>query len=202
MPVTMPSLYGFVTASNFYLETNTQIFESPINKTVQTLALSGARWKAEITLRRMKPTEAAQWIAFFLACRGMSDTFQLGDPNWPKNYGVGTGSPVVNGAGQTGTSLNITGATANITNWLRAGDYFSVNGELKRLVAPCNTNGSGQTTLLFEPPLRNSPSNSAVITVNNPTAKMRLSDDMQQQWLTDFNGIYQEKTFSCFESIP
>lgn len=202
MPVTMPSLSGYVVASNFYLETNTQIFESPLNRTVQTVALAGARWRADITLRAMKKQEAAQWIAFFLQLRGMSDTFTMQDPDWRVNLGLSTGSPLVNGAGQTGNSLVVDSCPANVTNWLRPADYFQIGDELKRVVAPVNTNGSGQATITFEPRIRVSPADNSSVIIRGAAGKFRLMDDQQLQWEIGRNGTYPEKTFSCFESIP
>lgn len=202
MTIDMPSTYGFITQSNFYLETNTQKFESPINKSVQTIQLGGARWRADYTLRPMNKADAAKWIAFFLKLRGMSETFYGFDPDWITNRGAMGGTPLVNGAGQTGNTLNIDGCTANVTNWLRAGDYFAAGGELKRLTADVNTNGSGQATLSFEPYFRNAPSDNSAVTIASPKVKMRLVDDMQMSWNSNYNGIYEPKTFSAFEAIP
>jgi hypothetical protein len=200
--IDLPSTIGFIKASNFYLETNTQMFTSPINKSVQTVQLSGARWRADITLRMMKKADAATWIAFFLKMRGMSETFYGFDPDWKVNRGAMGGTPLVNGAGQTGTSLIIDGCTPNVTGWLKAGDYYSVGGELKRLTGDVDTNGSGQATLVGEPYLRTSPADNAAVTITNPKAKMRLVDDSQLSWQSNQHGIYGEKTFSAFESIP
>lgn len=203
--IDMPSTLGFIKESNFYLETNTQMFTSPLNKSIQTIQLSGARWRMDLTLRAMTKAEAAKWIAFFLQLRGMSETFYGFDPDWISNQGsarITPGTPLVNGAGQTGTSLVIDGCPLSVTGYLKAGDYYSVNGELKRLTADVNTNGSGQATLVGEPYIRISPADNAAVTVANPKAKMRLMDDSQLSWMSNQNGIYQEKTFSAFESIP
>lgn len=198
----MPSTIGFIKASNFYLETNTQMFISPINNSVQTAQLSGARWRMDITLRQMKKSEAALWVAFFMKLRGMSETFYGFDPDWKTNRGVMGGTPLVNGAGQTGTSLNIDGCPPNVIGWLKAGDFYSAGGELKRLTADVDTNGSGQAVLVGEPYFRNSPADNSAVTIVNPKVKMRLADDNQLSWQSNHNGIYQEKTFSSFESIP
>lgn len=198
----MPSTFGIVRASNFYLETNTQIFTSPINKSVQTVELSGARWRMDMTLRVMNRAEAARWIAFFSKLRGMSGTFYASDPDWKTKLGVGGGTPLVKGAGQTGTTLLIDGCTPSITGWLKAGDYFACNGQLHRLTEDANTNGSGEVTLTFESYMRNSPADNAAITIDSPKAKMRLMDDGQLSWQSNHNGLYSEKTISAFESIP
>ena len=202
MPIDLPYHQGMIVASNFYLETNTQQFTSPINRSIQTVQLSGSRWRADITLRPLKKSEVGAWIAFFLKLRGMSETFYCYDPDWKSNTGIGGGTPLVNAAGQTGTSLIIDGAPLSTTAWLKAGDYFEVGGELKRLTANVNTDGSGNATLVFEPFLRTSPADNAVVTITNPKAKMRLMDDRQLSWSSNHRGLYSSKTFSAFESIP
>lgn len=197
----MPSTRGFIRSANFYLQTNTQTFQSPINKTVQTAQLAGALWRFDCTLRKMTKKDAAKWIAFFLKLRGSSGTFNAYDPDWQAPLGKGGGTPLVNGSGQTGTSLVVDGCTANVTGWLLAGDYFSTSSQLCRLTQDANTNGSGQTTLVFESYLRTAPADNSAITITRPAVTMKLVDDNQLSWPTDYNGIYQEKTFSAYEAI-
>lgn len=201
MTIEMPSLTGFVRRSNFWLETNTQTFTSPINKSTQTLQLAGALWRLEITLRRMTRAEATRWLAFFLQLRGMSQDFYGYDPAWREKRGVGGGTPLVKGASQTGNDLDIDGCTANVTGWGKAGDYFTCNDQHHQLTQDANTNGSGETTLYFEPYMRESPADNAPVTIDLPKAKMILTDDQALSWPTDHNDIFEEKTFTAMEFI-
>lgn len=198
MPISLPIYPAFKTSS-FYLETNTQTFESPLSRATQRLELSGQRWRATYTLPRMTKVQAAAWIAFFMKCKGMSETFTASDPDWKTNLGAWSGSSLVVGAGQTGNSLNIDGCTASITGWAKAGDYFNVGGELKRITADANSNGSGEVTLSFEPPLRASPADNATITCNPATCNMILTSDVLGEWNSNNNKIYDEKTFTAYE---
>jgi hypothetical protein len=145
MTILMPS-YTKIVTSSFYLETNTQTFESPLNRKTQRLILQGQRWRANYVLPNMSRADAAEWIAFFMKLRGQVETFTARDPDWLTNLGAWTGTPLVMGGGQTGSTLNIDGAPNSITNWARAGDYFNVAGRLHRLTASANSNGSGQVT--------------------------------------------------------
>lgn len=60
--------------------------------------------------------------------------------------GAGGGTPLVNGADQTGSILTIDGASNNITNWLLPGDILQVAGMpvVFDTTAACSSNGSGQ----------------------------------------------------------
>lgn len=198
MPISMPAAPKF-TRSRFGLETNTQTFESPLTKNVQRVLLAGARWVATYTLPKMSRQQAAAWQAFFLQLEGRYNSFNGFDPDAKTPRGVATGTPLVKGAGQTGSSLDIDGCTASLTGWMKAGDYFAVNGELKMLTADANTNGSGETTLNFKPPLRSSPADDAPLTVTNCTVPMILIDDGQAMWETDQNGFYEPISFGAVE---
>lgn len=196
----MPSTTNFV-SSSFFLETNTQTFESPLNRKTQRLELAGQRWRATWTLPNMSKQSAALWIAFFMKLKGQSETFTASDPDWQTNLGAWTGTPLVKGAGQTGNSLIIDGCTNSITGWGKAGDYFNVNSKLYRLTADCNTNGSGETTLAFEPPIYAAPADNAPITKNPATVEMRLISDVSGEWQSTFGAIYESRSFSAIEAI-
>lgn len=199
--INMPTEPGF-RASRFGLETHTQRFTSEFTNAQQRQLLSGARWKATFTLPKMKREQAAVWQAFLLQLKGGINTFYAYDPDARFPRGAATGTPLVAGGSQTGSSLNIDGATAGVTNWLRPGDYFSVNGEYKMVTSAVTTNGSGAATINFAPALRASPSdNTAILFGADAYVELILEDDMQAMWESNYNGIYSEKTFSAFEAL-
>lgn len=87
--------------------------------------------------------------------------------------GLGGGSPLVNGASQTGSNLVIDGAPANITGWVSDGDMIKVAGAavVFDVTASVNTDGLGQATIPIHPPIfvGQSPLDNAVVTID-PTA--------------------------------
>lgn len=196
--ITMPTTPAF-TVSRFGLETNTQRFESSTTRAVQRVQLDGSRWIATYNLPSMKRDRAAAWQAFFLMLRGGANTFYGFDPDAVNPRGVGGGTPLVNGSSQTGSSLNVDGCPASVTGWLLPGDYFSVNGELKMVTAPVNTNGSGEATITFEPFLRTAPGDSAPLTITKASCEMALVDDQQAIWECNEVGVYMPKSFSAIE---
>ena len=92
---------------------------------------------------------------------------------WQTRLGAGGGTPLVNGASQTGSNLVIDGASPSITNWLRQGDIIQVAGGqvVFDVAGDVNTNGSGQATIPISPPIfvGHSPANDAAVTID-PTA--------------------------------
>lgn len=189
-----------IKAVRFGLQSNTQLHISPLSQTTQRVELPGARWSATYTLSTGKRADYAAIQAFLVQLRGAANTFYGYDPAAKTPRGVGTGTPLVKGASQTGTSLLTDGWTAGQTGILKAGDYFQVGNELKMITADVNSDGSGNATLVFEPPLRDSPADNAPITVNTPTCVMRLVDDDQCMWDTDEGGFYSI-SFSAIESF-
>jgi hypothetical protein len=189
-----------IKSNNFGLVSNTRRFTSPFNNAVQTIELTGARWKATYTTPPLTRAQRAELQAFLIKLRGGANTFNAYDPDGKTAMGTPTGTPLVNGGSQTGNSLIIDGCSAGITGWLKVGDYFSVNGELKMIIADVNTNGSGEATLTFEPSLRASPANNAVIDVTTPTCEMMLVDDDQAQWDSNEHKL-SIITFSGIEKL-
>lgn len=153
------------------LQTNTGAFPSPLSPGIQTITRSASRWVATYTFSNMRGDDRAELLALIAKLRGQEHRVRL--PVWdnPKR-GVYGGSPLVWGAGQSGGSINIDSAALSVTDYIKAGDYFSiiVNGEpeLKMAVADGDTNGSGQISgLTFEPRLRAVPADNAAIHVED-----------------------------------
>ena len=172
----IPTTVGF-SSVEFGLENNNQVFESPLSNSIQVSELTGARWYATFNLPPMKKDNALEYIGFLQRLQGRVHSFFGYDANHRSPSGTIAGSTLlVNGANQTGTSLVLDGG-ANSTLVLKAGDFFSVNNELKMVTANATTDGSGDVTVNFVPSLRSSPSDDASITTTNPVCTMKLTGD-------------------------
>jgi len=172
----IPTTVGF-SSVEFGLQNNNQVFESPLSNSIQVSELTGARWYATFNLPPMKKDNALEYIGFLQRLQGRVHSFFGYDANHRSPSGTIAGSTLlVNGADQTGTSLILDGG-ANSTLVLKAGDFFSVNNELKMVTANATTDSSGDVTVNFVPSLRSSPSNDASITTVNPVCTMKLMGD-------------------------
>ena len=74
----------------------------------------------------------------------------------------------VNGASQSGTTLVCDGATASVTNYLRAGDYISFNNELHMVVVDADSDASTNVTLSIAPPIRKTPADDTIVDYTVP----------------------------------
>lgn len=168
---------------------NTQTFESPLNGTIQTMELPGARWKAAFDFNNLREADIRTIKAFLAQLRGAAGRFYLYDFSHKTPSGTAAGTPLVKGSAQTGATLLTDGWTANQSNLLLPGDYIGVNGELKIITAIASSDSGGNATLTFSPPLRQAPADNAAITTTRPTAIFRLDDDKQDQLVMVTNRI-------------
>ena len=84
---------------------------------------------------------------------------------------------MVAGAGQTGSTLNVSGGPLSTTGWLVPGDLIGVNGTLHLVTAQADTDGSGNCAVAIAPPLRVSPADASAITLVRPTITAMLNSD-------------------------
>lgn len=190
--------------TSFGLQSNTQSFTSPLSNNTQVLELTGARWTATYEVANKTAADAGIWLAWLTQLRGQANTFYAYDPQRTTQYGAATGTPLVNGASQTGNSLVTDGWNTSVTGILKAGDMIAFDTtdgrELKMITADVNSDGSGNATLSIEPSIRVSPANDATVIVSSPTCVMALVDDGQAQWKINGQGLY-EISFSGIEQF-
>lgn len=170
-----------VSSASFGLQSNTQVFQSPLSGATQVVELTGARWYATYTVPPLTPSESGVWLAFLTKLRGQANSFYGYDPARKTAQGALGGTPRVNGASQTGNSLVTDGWSASVTGVMKAGDYLayatSSARSLHMVVADANSDGSGNATFTIEPSIRISPADDATIITSSPACVMRLTTD-------------------------
>lgn len=201
-PLAFPTHTG-VRSISIRQQTVSKITESPFTLKQQVIVHTGQRWEASIELPPMTHANARQWIAWLSSLRGHQGSFLMGDPLGVTPAGSAGGTPVVDGASQTGGSLNITGATASQTGWLKAGDYIQLgSGEtttLHMVLADADSDVSGDVTVDIWPDLRSSPSDAATVVVSAAKGLWRLTSN-NIGWDADHASIYG-LSFSVVEAL-
>ena len=151
----------------------------------------------------MKREHAAVWVSWLISLRGQFKTFLMGDPSACIPQGFAGGSPTVDGAGQTGDTLNIAGASASVTNWLKAGDYIQLGSgstaTLHRVLENVDTDANGEAALTLWPHIRTAPSNFSPVVVNNAVGRWRLASN-ETNWSVNEASIYGI-SFTAVEAI-
>ena len=153
--------------NTFELVSNTRTYTSPLTNAVQTASRKGSLWKASMQFNNLSGDDRKVMQAFLVKLNGQQHRFTLQDHSHTPR-GAGGGTLRVNGASQSGTTLVCDGATASVTNYLRAGDYISFNSELHMVVADADSDASTKVTLSIAPPIRKTPADDTIVDYTIP----------------------------------
>ena len=102
------------------------ISESPFSGVQQTYQHPAMFWETEVTYAPMSRAETEPFVAILTILYGVKGTFPLKAPAGTAARGVGTGTPLVKGASQTGAAIITDGWTASQTGILKAGDWLQL----------------------------------------------------------------------------
>ena len=153
--------------NTFELVSNTRTYQSPLTNAVQTASRKGSLWKASMQFNNLSGDDRKVMQAFLVKLNGQQHRFTLQDHSHTPR-GAGGGTLRVNGASQSGTTLVCDGATASVTNYLRAGDYISFNNELHMVVVDADSDASTNVTLSIAPPIRKTPADDTIVDYTIP----------------------------------
>jgi len=206
MAITYPRILPTVSGiANITLRAvnQTAMSMSPFTYKQQIHNHAGQRWEAEVQLPPMKRDDAETWLAWLLSMNGRSGTFLMGDPNAANPRGALGGSPLVNGSGQTGSSVTIDGCTPSVSGWLKAGDYIQLGSTstatLHKVLQDVDTNISGQATLDIWPSIRTAHADDSIVVTSNAVGRFRLNSG-EQDWSVNSASVYGI-TFAAVEAI-
>jgi hypothetical protein len=149
----------------------------------QARQIDGQRFRITVRFPAMSRTEFAPILAFIMKQRSQLESFQYTPPTLDDSLGVASGVISVNGAISAGvTSVAIDGMANNTSGVFKAGDFFRFTGQSKvyMCVADVNSNGSGQGTLTFEPPLRSNVADNTLLIYSNVDFTVGLTNDVQE----------------------
>lgn len=179
------------------------ILDAPHSRKQQIQRFDGQLWSAEIALPAMPRAVAAPWTAFLLAMGGRQGTVLVGDPDAATPLGVATGTPLVDGAGQTGGTLATKGWSPSVTGIMKAGDYIETGSaaptRLYQLLEDADSDSGGLATLTLWPDLRESPPDNAALITQSARGTFRLAAN-DSGWSTDVRGLYAI-TLSLIEAV-
>jgi hypothetical protein len=194
-PVALPTTTGIAMVT-LSARNVVGLSQSPFTMKQQVQKHAGQRWEAQVQLPPMDRDEAEVWLTFLMKMNGVFGTFLLGDPNGGTARGSASttpGTPVVNGASQTGNELDIDGLPASATGYLKAGDYIQLgsgsSAQLYKVLDDVDSNASGEATLTIWPNLRSSPDDDATVVVSSAQGVFRLADN-QTDITIDTASIY------------
>jgi hypothetical protein len=176
---------------------------SPFTLESQFYRWSGEQWQIDVTIPPTNDRDVAEsFITFAMKLKGRFGTFLMGDPSALKR-GVWNGTPLVKGGNQTGSTLLIDGASNNVTDYAKIGDYIQIGtglaARLYKVLANANSDGSGNVSLTVAPFIRpNTPDNAPIIHAN-PAGLFRMAEDTVS-WGYDTNKMFRY-SFRALEAL-
>lgn len=165
-----------------------QVQVSSVTRGFRTESQSGRRstryfgiqkWKLNCTFPgNMSRDQFKPILGFLMAQKGQFDTFTYVPPDMATPRGTGNGTPQVQGGSQTGTSLTTDGWAASETV-LKAGDVFKLANHTKvyMITEDITSTAGGVATLVFQPPLLESPLDNSAVTISNVPFTVELESD-------------------------
>ena len=102
--------------------------------------------------------------------------------------GTQTTNAAASGASQTGSALYTKGWPASTDGLLLTGDWFEINGQLKQLTAPVNSDAAGLAYMQFRPSLADSPADNDPIIVHEPFGRFIYPQGTRE--LENLFGLY------------
>ena len=176
---------------------------SPFSLIRQVQEHQGQRWEIDFQLVVKDRANMAKWAAWLVSMEGINKTFLSGDPasQIPRGSAQDApGTPLVDGASQTGDSLSIKGAPNSAPAYLLEGDFIQLGtGSTSRMymvLEDVSTDGSGDATITIWPNLRSSPADNAAVTVSNAKSVFSLGENVStwdvqlgHLWVISFTAI-------------
>jgi len=151
----------------------------------------GQYFKMTATFPPMTRAQFAPIHAFVLKQRGQYESFQVIPPVVGVGLGSPAGTPLVNGADQTGRSV-VTDGWSNSIVIFKAGDYlkFANHDKVYTVSADVSSNGSGAATIAIEPALITSPATDSAITYTSVPFTVALTSRVQE-FSTGTTGLFE-----------
>ena len=160
---------------------------------VQARQIDGQKFTITLDYAPMSRSSFAPIKAFIMKQRAKLNTFTVIPPIVSNAQGVASGTISVDGAISAGaTTCTIDGMATSTSDILKAGDYFRFTSQDKvyMAVADLDSDGSGEGTLTFEPPLRSDVANDVALIYDNVDFTVRLSNDIQEYSIVT-NDLYK-----------
>lgn len=142
----------------------------------QSVDFNGGLWAVDMTMPPLTDADKRIMRNWLFKVGRVGNWAQVTDHSYSR-AGAGGGTPLVNGASQTGLTLVIDGATPSVAGWLLAGDRIGLaNGRLVEVAEDCDSDASGNVSVPLVNPIQSAPDDNSAIEIDAPAMICRLAD--------------------------
>lgn len=147
-----------------------------------TRSRAAQRYALQMAWNNRTRAEMAPVIAFIEQQRGQYGNFTITAPLQTAPLGSWAGTPLVDGAAQTGYTINLKGFTPSAANVAKAGDFVKFAGDAKvyRVAADASADGAGKAAVTLVQALLASPADSAAVTSSSVPFTMACASDLME----------------------
>jgi hypothetical protein len=161
----------------------------------QARQIDGQKFKLTARFPIMTRAEFAPIKAFIMKQRSQLNSFTFIPPTIANALGVASSVISTNASVSAGAiTCTVDNMTVSTNGILKAGDYFRFTGQEKvyMAVADLNSDGYGEGTLTFEPPLRANVAENAILIYDNVDFTVGLTNDIQEYTIGTSNYFQYE----------
>ncbi len=150
--------------------------QSMLGGSVQRVDFNGGLWAVDVSMPPLRGDDHRLLRSWLFKIGRVGNWGQITDHSYVR-AGAGGGSLLVKGASQSGTTLEMDGATASVTGILKAGDRIGLaNGRLVEVATDCDSDASGNVTASLVYPIVAAPDDNSAIEIAAPALICRLAD--------------------------
>ncbi|MGF1775905.1 hypothetical protein [Vibrio nomapromontoriensis] len=187
--------------SEFTLTRNERLFTSKFTSASQSVSSPTGLWEARLEFANLRRSDAQVLIAKLWSLQGSAGGFTLYDWRSPKASGLGGAYSVTDYQQALPGKVAIqTGKTLG-TVIAKAGDYVSIDGELKGLTETVTVDGLGKATLFFEPFMRKPVGLTSTATFDYPTGVFRLAPGFKVPSKASKKLVLSQLVIDCIERV-
>lgn len=181
--IVLPEKFGFSRVERLQLTRGGLTMRSRYTGQAQRIIYPFAVWEFEGNLVDYPEDQGGREIrAFLAALEGQKNNFKLPVPGYKTpSSGYGANMAINVAAAARAMSVQVGGLPVGTTP-LKAGEYITIQDELKLLTADAVVNGAGNATLTFQPPLRSAAANGTAVITQNPYVLLIASDNEAARW--------------------
>jgi hypothetical protein len=176
------------------------VINESLNGTLTRIGRTGDRWECSMALPLLVG-DSARLMRSFAMRVSAPDNYGLLPCNHGYEFSGSAGlTPLVNGASQSGSVLNIDGLPNGVTGIIKAGDRLGLTTlQVLEAAADVNSNGSGEAAVPLVYPLRASPADNSAVNLYNPVGRFIMPEAFVQWALSP--PLLHSFTFQFVEAI-
>lgn len=186
--VLLPSTPTYRRASPELLDAGVDQAPSTGRGVKQRLSRLGTRWALTVELPPIREGSAwLDWLVALTTARDSGAVFRWPQPGLVTDAAA-AGAPIIAGAGQTGSTINLSGVNPGYT--VKKGQFVSLYDgttyALYQATAAATPSGGGALAIPIYPMIRNSPQNGSAVELRYPSIYGSVTSD-NLGWSHEFN---------------